>query len=432
MDGGVQAKCAVLRPDRYRFFSATPDGAVSIARGAGLSFAAASFGADAYSVELGSFDRVLGFDSKSGQIDVEAGTTLETLYRFLTPRGRYLPVQPGFGSITVGGCIACDVHGKNPARDGTFIAQVESLRLFHPDHGTIVLSNTRESELFRATCGGFGLTGIIIAATLRTRALPGWATDSTVHRIEDGNQAVGLLRQVTETSDLAYAWLDCARPHVSSFGRGLVFSTRIVSGGTVNAELTAGRLSPAHGSTMPFSLMNRWTVRTINLVYGYRSRRDAGRQEDGLPKVLFPIHGNELYFRLFGRNGFNEYQMILPHGRVPDCLQLIHDLAVRYSISITLAIARVFAGRNDLLRFDGDGISFALELPRHRTSLLFMADIDRFILEAGGRPNLYKDSRLPRAVFEATYQECDTFRAIRRAWDPRRRFRSELSERLYL
>jgi decaprenylphospho-beta-D-ribofuranose 2-oxidase len=432
LDGGVQARCAVLKPDRYGFFNPSAEGGFAVPRGAGLSFAAASFGKDVKSIELGSFDRVLGFDSATGQVEVEAGISLGALFRFLSPRGRYLPVQPGFGAITVGGCIACDVHGKNPAKDGTFIAHVQSLRLFHPDHGTIRLSDGEDPELFRATCGGFGLTGIIVSATLRTRQLTGWATETTVHRVADGNEAAMLLQRITATSDLAYGWLDCAAPYAASFGRGLVFETRIVAGGLAELELPAGRLSAAYGSKLPFCLMNRVTMRAINAAYGYRSRRTSGRSERGVAKALFPFHGNEQYFRLFGRKGFLEYQAIVPNNRVVEYLRIVRELGARYGVCFTLAVERVFTGRNDLLRFDGEGIGVAFELPRQGRAREFMGEMDKLVIESDSRPNIYKDSRIPRAVVEATYPQCDKFRAIRLAWDPRRRFRSEVSTRLGL
>ncbi len=430
MDGGVVARCAVLRPDRYTFLQTNADGPPAIARGGGLTFAAASFGADAKSIEFGQFDRILDFDSANGRVEIEAGITLGSLFRFLAGRGRYLPVQPGFGSITVGGCIACDVHGKNPARDGTFISQVQSVRLFHPDHGTIELSDSAEPELFRLTCGGFGLTGILVSAVLRTRALPGWASETSVHRVADGNQAAAILKQVSETSDLAYAWLNCARPAAQSFGAGLVFESRLAAGGSPDTKLSPARLTSDHGRRIPVCLMNGWNMRAINSLYAWRARRTQGRNERGVAKALFPIHGNELYFRLFGRAGFMEYQAIVPHTHVADYLQHVRELGTRFGVSFTLAVARLFAGRSELLRFDGEGVAFAFELPRGPHSNDFMAALDTFVVGAGARPNIYKDSRLPQSVVEATYSEYDRFRSLRRAWDPRRRFRSELSERL--
>ena len=397
MDGGVHAQCPVLQPDRYAFFTTAPGGPPSIARGAGLSYAAASFGAGTKSIELGAFDRVLGFDAATGQIEVEAGITLQALFRFLTPRGRYLPVQPGYGSIAIGGCIGSDVHGKNPAKDGTFISQVQSLRLFHPDHGTILLSESDEPDLFRATCGGLGLTGLVLTATLRTRALPGWSSEATIHHVANAHQAAELLPQIAAAADLCYAWLDCSRPRAASFGRGMVFDIRISGGGTNDGEPPPPRLSPASRQKLPLCLMNRWSSIAINLAHGYRSRRSAGPRHNGLPKVLFPILGNELYFHLFGRDGFHEYQVILPNRCIGDYFELTRELAIRHSVCITLAAARAFAGRNDLLRFDGDGVSINFGLPRNSAIRVLSRRARRIRHRAGRRPSEHLQRLAPAA-----------------------------------
>src|ERR1700688_1204279 len=165
-DGNDLGRCTFQRPDRYAFFDWISTTRCVIARGAGLSYAAASFGTNSVSVDMTSFDRILRFSAKDGLVEVEVGMRIGELFDFLALHGHYLRVQPGHGAISVGGCIAADVHGKNPLRDGTFLSQIESLRLFHPAHGIVDLSNDRNPELFRATCGGYGSTGIIMSACL--------------------------------------------------------------------------------------------------------------------------------------------------------------------------------------------------------------------------------------------------------------------------
>src|SRR5262245_36078716 len=119
-DGGSRAEASVQRPDRYSFFHASQQAVYSIARGAGLSFSSASFGPATVTVDLRAFNRILDFDATNGVVEVEMGLSLGELFHFLKKRDFYLPVQPGYPAITVGGCIAADVHGKNAARDGTF------------------------------------------------------------------------------------------------------------------------------------------------------------------------------------------------------------------------------------------------------------------------------------------------------------------------
>jgi len=173
-DGGFAERAPFSRPDRYRMVESDSGDGPRIARGGGYSYAAASFGAGSRVVDVRAFDRVLRLDEAARCIEVEAGARLEDVLAVAAPRGLYLPVQPGYPAITVGGCLAANVHGKNPHREGTFRRSVVDVTLHHPRTGTIRVDAEHEPGLFELTCGGYGLTGVVLAATLRLEPLPGW------------------------------------------------------------------------------------------------------------------------------------------------------------------------------------------------------------------------------------------------------------------
>ncbi len=431
MDGGIAVAAELQRPDRYGWFQTAREVRPLIPRGAGMSFAAASFAADTVSIDFTAFDRILDFATATGVVEVEAGIRLGALFDFLAARGRYLPIQPGHPAITVGGCVAADIHGKNPARDGSFIAQVESLKLFHPDHGTVEASEDKERELFRATCGGLGLTGIIVSARLRSKPMPAATLDVTRRRVANAGEAAALLRSSSAERDLVYGWLDLARSG-AKFGGGYVmlgdFSARPDRGAA--KPLASSRFSSEARARLPLPLLNRWGAWAVNGAYRVKLGISGGGSS--LADAQFPRGASEMFYRLFGRAGFHEYQAIVADARYPDYLAFIHEQAKRLDVVLCLGVAKPFAGTSDFLRFAGDGISVAVEVPRGGRSDAFMAELDRFIVAEGGRPNLIKDGRLPREVADATYPEIERFRAFRRAWDKGGRFRSELSLRLAL
>jgi decaprenylphospho-beta-D-ribofuranose 2-oxidase len=165
-DGAVSVVTSHQRPDRFRQLEADLGQAKRIARGAGLSYAAASFGEDVVVQEMTAFDRLLAFDGDKRTLRVEAGATLERVLQWALPRKLRLAAVPGYPRITIGGCIAADVHGKNPARDGTFCDSVAALRRFQPSRGYVEVTRESHPDAFDATCGGFGLTGVIVDATL--------------------------------------------------------------------------------------------------------------------------------------------------------------------------------------------------------------------------------------------------------------------------
>lgn len=433
MDGGVRVtEVALQRPDRHAYFRAHDDARPAIPRGAGFSFAAASFGSRTTSVEITAFDRVLDFDVQSGQVEVEAGITLGALFEFLAPRGYYLPVQPGHHRITVGGCIAANVHGKNPARDGTFTAQVEGVRLFHPRHGCVELSRDIEPELFDATCGGLGLTGVIVSARLRALRLPGTAFHIVHRRAATVAEGARLLVKESAHGDLAYGWFDCSRGGRAD-EQGTIVTGQFVADRETETtfKLSRSRFSPESRARLPLSLLHPISIQLMNTVYAWSLRR-SGDTVAGLAEALYPTRVSELYLSLFGRRGFYEYQALIPHAKVEEFVRRLRDQATRAGACIALVVAKPFDGVPDLIRFDGCGTSLAVEMPHSAAADMLMREIDRLVIDIDGRPNIIKDSRLPRPIFEATYPHCDRFRRILRQWDPKRLFRSELSERLGL
>lgn len=432
-DGGVTETARVQRPDRYRYFDASrmPEGH-RISRGAGLSYAAASFGGEGVSVEHGAFNRILGFDSSAGTVCVEPGITLLELHRFLEGKRLYLPVQPGHGSITVGGCVAADVHGKNHQRDGSFVNQVLGVTLFHPDHGELALSREHNPSLFDLTCGGYGLTGHIISVDLRASPLPGASVHIQIHRAHEVGAGIAQLRDASTQADFAYSWHDFAR-RGDEFGTGFAmaanFSDARLNG--ARGPAVARGLTPGGRGQLPLSLLNRWTAGAFNRAYSLRTALAGARTVD-VASALFPAQESQLYFKFFGSAGFHEYQVVVPWAHAALYLKEIRDYVRSRPVAITLASAKCFGAPRKLLRFGGEGLCFALNIARDAHSSTFLQFLDRLLPQVSGIPNLIKDSRLPRNVVDACYAEADSFRSQLKAFDPKRRFRSELSARLGL
>jgi decaprenylphospho-beta-D-ribofuranose 2-oxidase len=435
-DRGYRAQTGCFIPDRYSFWDSGPSASPPpISRGAGLSYAAASFAHAGATVEHRFFNRLLDFDSSTHVLEVESGVTLGQVYDFAIGHNLYLPVQPGHPNITVGGCIAPDVHGKNAFRDGTFLSQIESLRLFHPQHGILELNRSQHPDLFRLTCGGFGLTGNILSARLRL-ARAGHAIELRVLPCDDIRAMPVALADAAAAADLVYTWHDFTAL-ATNFGRGFLVTGSFVE---TNGPDDDGRLqsrarkaidsSPLHH--IPFSLWNRWTAPPFNLLYGELSRRWGTRKQISIYEFLFPVANKALYFHLFGRVGFHECQLLIPATGFSHFLEQLRGYLKRRRLPIALASGKLFRGPRELLRFAGDGICLALDFPRTAEGRAFAEFLDRTMLESGGWPNLIKDSRLSADVVAAAYPEYDRFRRQLREFDPLRSYRSELSERLAL
>jgi decaprenylphospho-beta-D-ribofuranose 2-oxidase len=435
-DGTTRARSHLRRPDRYRFFDRRNFSEPTISRGAGLSYVAASFDRGVVSVEHRRFNRVLGFDARRKVIKVEAGISLGELYVFLARRRLFLPVQPGHPNITVGGCIATDAHGKGHTRYGTFSRQILALTLFHPRHGEIRLTPHCHAELFDLTCGGFGLTGAILDAELNTEDLRPF--ESCVYSIPCLSQLPDALESAEKQWDFVYSWHDlmCTR---ARFGRGYIQCARlslpVAEDVGLSEEIPANSsLSAARRGRWCPSLYGRTTARLIN---GLHARRLAAAENDGV-KVMtpfefqFPIRGLELYFHLFGRRGFLEYQALIPTSAFASWAEALRKRLGTSRPTLTLGSAKLFRDSARFLRFTGEGICFALNVARSPDGVRLFEFLDDLGRDVGAKPNLVKDSRLSRDVVARAYPEYELFRSARRDFDPDCQFRSGLSRRLAL
>jgi decaprenylphospho-beta-D-ribofuranose 2-oxidase len=431
-DGGVSLRASYCRPDRYRIIEENSERTHSIARGGGYSYAAASFGVGSFVVDMTRLNRLLRIDPASRLVEVEAGMTLGDLFALTAPLGLWLPVQPGYPDITIGGCIAANVHGKNPHREGTFDQSVVSLNLYHPRRGMVKIGRQSEAELFELTCGGYGLTGIILSATLHLEPLPGPV--ASVRRIPIDGLAEGLERvsALTEGSAFAYTWHE-GTPSTRAFGRGFVFQGRIAPGPPPPVAVPPyRRLVAARRGRLPISV---WGRRTTWLLAGGFRRLEAMKPEVtemALFDAMFPFARRGEYFLLYGQRGLAEYQALVPSGAIAGFLQELEGEVLRKRPPLVMLSMKLFRGSQRLLRFEGDGVCFTADLARSSAGLGFLPVLDRLTMAAGGIPNIIKDSRLSAAVVRECYPEYKRFRENLRVFDPEGRFRSELSERLEL
>ena len=427
-DGTEKAEGFLARPDRYRhLFDACTQAKSIIPRGAGLTYCNAAAGRGVATISTLAFNRILDFSAETGIVEVEPGIRLGDLFAFSVPRGFLLPIMPGHPSITVGGCIGCGIHGKNQHREGNFENAVEGFSIFHPDHGEQQCSRDANAELFELTVGGFGLTGLITSVRLRLGKLNGNVLK--VHRtpVRDLLEAVDLLREGHE-ADSIYSWHNF-NVRGEHFGRGYVYAGQFLSGIAHN-ELRAKTLTPENRARWPMAFLSTPAMRLAMHGYDWSQRMTAKAKEEALPGAIFPIIGKESYFRLYGRRGFYEYQVIVPFDRWTSFVDRLRQIVAEHGVTIGLASLKLFRGAQRWLRFNATGVCLAIDVPADEAARRFFTALDGLTLDAGGVINLAKDSRVTAAVARKVFPEYDGFREALAARDPRRRMQSSLRERL--
>lgn len=427
-DGTESFNAECVRPDRYsRLFAELSSPRLLIPRGAGLTYCAASAGEGVVSIDARSFNRILEFDPATGYVTVEAGITLGDLYRFTVPRGWILPVMPGSPSITVGGCIAPNIHGKNQFKDGNFRAVTDELRLFHPDHGELICSPRESVDLFKLTVGGYGLTGFILSARLKLQRLEHSAFRLRRLKVASLSEAAEMMKELADKVQVLYSWHNL---NGSQFGRGFVYAGDPIDSRTNHQELRYQELDAETRGNWKFPLFSRLVTRSSMAAYALNQRWAGEEVTVSLPQAFFPPVGKEFYFKLFGRAGLREYQVLIPHDQWPTAVDQLKQIIVSHSVPITLASLKIFRGRGGLIDFEGDGVCLTLDAPEGQMTRELFAHLDRWTEDVGAIVNISKDSRLQSSFLERIFPEFDSFRQQLATFDPKRRFDSALRMRL--
>lgn len=429
-DGTEAIRARLTEPlDREQLFASLKRSSKPIPRGAGLSYCAASMGNGVESISSSSLRTICDFDQQTGLMTVESGVTLGELLETAMAVGWYPPVLAGHPSITVGGSIAFNVHGKSQYNTGNFESCIERLWLFHPDHGEIECGAGRNLDILRLTVGGFGLSGFITRARLRMEKLKGRSMRVRRVACKDLIETVERMEELKSSSDSVYSWNDL-NLRGQRFGRGFVYATDFEAQSL--AEISRYEpLSPPERPLDRVGLWNRLTAPAMCRIYGLKESL-SNEKRLGIRAGSFPVYGKEFYYRLFGSSGFHEYQLIVPKERWASYASELRGLLERSGLATSLGALKLFSGRPSLLNFSMSGVCLAINVPAGPKTRQLFGELDNLTARLGGIVNVSKDSRLSPATIERLFPGYSELKSELLKFDISKRFDSALRQRLAL
>ncbi|MCV0397913.1 MAG: FAD-binding oxidoreductase [Rhizobiaceae bacterium] len=365
--------------------------------------------------DMRGMDRILGFDPATGIIEVEAGVMLWDLVARAAVHGYFPPVLPGTRFVTVGGAIANDVHGKNHHRRGTFGCHVEELVLLRSDGRRLTCSATDNPELFSATIGGMGLTGLILSAKLKLMPVGSAGIVQTVRPFPALDAYLDMAEQADADNEYAVAWIDQLATGRKA-GRGLLITGNHAEGGPVQALGANTRLSVPFQP--PVTVLGRPFLTIFNEAYFQAKRRQATPRTVGPLGFFFPLDGARHWNRLYGPDGLFQHQSVISfetaRTALPALLEATREAGQASFLTVLKRFGRVASP--GLLSFPRPGYTLTLDFPnRGRATLDLLARLDRITVDAGGAVNPYKDARMNAATFEASFPH---WRRLERLRDP--------------
>lgn len=391
--------------------------------GYGRSYGDSCLNAGGTLLDAAPLNRFIAFDEERGLLQCEAGVTLAEVLALVVPRGWFLPVVPGTKWVSVGGAIANDIHGKNHHVAGTFGAHVTRFELLRSSGERVLCSPTENADLFRATIAGLGLTGLILWAEIQLKRVPGPAIAMERIRFRDVD---GFFELCKSDRDFEYtvAWIDCLRRR-GPLGRGIFMrgdhagamdaaghSARAVAHNSVALARGAAPGGKRLPFTPPRGTVNRLAGTAFNALYYWAQRGTTVRKTASYDAFFFPLDVVADWNRLYGPDGFFQYQCVVPDDAEHHYTRTILEQVRRSRESCYLAVLKKFGSRRSpgLLSFPRPGVTLALDFARRGASTLRLLErLDALVAEAGGAVYPAKDARMSGASFRRSFPQWECF-----------------------
>ncbi|WP_428329462.1 FAD-binding protein [Mucilaginibacter sp.] len=380
------------------------------------------------------YDNILSFDVTNGIFECQPGITLQQVLQVIVPQGWFLQVTPGTQLITIGGAVASNVHGKNHKADGSFSKHIIDMDVVLASGSTLTCSAVQNADLFEATCGGMGLTGLISRVKFSLKKIETAFMRQKQVKAENFDELFNLFEKY---KDFTYAvvWVDCLKKG-KNFGRSIltVGEHAVLADLNENQRKAPLQLSAKKSINFPFSLpswvLNTFTVKAFNFLF---YTKNFNKEIDAIVSYepfFYPLDAILNWNRMYGKNGFVQYQFVMPLQAKQGLVEIMNRLSEK-GLGSFLTVLKVLGKQESMISFCREGYTLALDFPLKNGILEFLDELDEIVLKYGGRLYITKDARMKQGML-AGYPELEKFKTIIKKYDPDSRLRSLQSDRLLL
>lgn len=386
----------------------------TLAYGMGRSYGDSCYSTSNHVLAISHMDKFINADWNSGLVVAEAGMTLDELLRVAIPNGWFLPVSPGTKFVTLGGAVANDVHGKNHHIRGSFGNHVQRVGLVRSDEGRLVCSQTEMPELFAATIGGLGLSGIIEWVEVKLVRIESSRMGCRIQRFGNLSEFFDLSSELDAHHEYAVGWVDCGSKG-ASLGRGVYTVADHLDNGALEYEAPSRITVPI---TPPLSLINRLSLTSFNQLYWFKQPRRPKTVETGYEPFLYPLDRILEWHRIYGPKGFQQYQCVVPTMNARAATHSLMKEIAASGLGSVLSVLKTFGEPVSLglLSFPMAGTTLALDFPNNSDSVALnklFERLDAIVVEADGRLYPAKDAHMSGVDFRKFYPQWEKIEALR-------------------
>lgn len=382
------------------------------------------------------FNRFLEFDREQGILRCQSGVSLKEMLDVIVPAGWFLPVTPGTKFVTLGGAIAADVHGKNHHVDGSFSTHLLRFSLLTPDGQVRECSRSENAPIFWATCGGMGLTGLILEGTFKLKKVETAYIYEESTKTKNLDELYGLFEQSSHFT-YSVSWIDCLA-RGKHLGKGILLNGEHAKLGDLPKERQRQaplELPRKKKLAIPFNLpsftINPLTVRAFNALFYAKAKGGQHKHVIDYDTYFYPLDGIHHWNRVYGRKGFAQYQFAIPPANSYEGLKQILEIISGERLPSFLSVLKYF-GKSETgpLSFPMEGYMLALDFPITDKLFGVLDRLDQLVVDLGGRLYLTKDSRMKPEILERGYPRLQEFLSIKQQLDDDKQLQSLQSKRL--
>ena len=368
--------------------------------GLGRSYGDSCLNSDGIYLDTSNCKKILNYDEKNGVVECESGITVGELSKLTMPEW-FVPVSPGTKFVTIGGAIANDVHGKNHHANGTFGMHVISFELIRSSGEVLFCDKKNNYELFKATIGGLGLTGLISKVKIQLTKSGSYYIDQETIKFKSLVQYFDISDKFDSLYDYSVAWVDC------------------INGNEVRGVYMGGNFSKNKGKDkkfklklsvpfyFPYKLLNNFTIRIFNIFYYYLTK--SGYSKIFYENFFYPLDSIHNWNKIYSKKGFYQFQFVIDKSKKNE-LQKIFNEIKEEGIGSFLAVLKTFGNLKSpgMLSFPKEGYTLALDFPNHgEKTVKFLNKMEKKIISIGGKIYPAKDILMSPESFHKSYETRD-------------------------
>ena len=379
------------------------------------------------------YNKLLSFDYKNGILKCQSGLLLKDILDVIVPKGWFLPVTPGTKLITMGGAIASNVHGKNHHKEGAFSDHLVNFSIMLDNGSIVICSKDKNQDLFWATCGGMGLTGFILDATITLKPIETAYIKQLSLKANNLDELIDYLHQYRKWT-YTVAWMN-TNTKGKSLGKGIVICGEHATLNDVQENKNLKPLAEKKQFKLnipfffPSIVLNFYSIQLFNFLYFHKQIKKRATTIIPYDNFFYPLDKIQNWNRIYGRRGFVQYQFVIPEKK--DLIKVIEMISRSRKASFLTVLKEFGHHQQGLMSFPMKGYTLALDFPISKGIWTFLNELDQCVLKYKGRVYLAKDARMTKDMFFSCYPNAQEFVSLLKSKNIQK-FTSLQSQRLGL